>query len=256
MSRFLLLILIALSVNAFAQNTNLAASEQEIKVVEFTKLERRIVELSGLLSLSEQVKTSAQYMITQSTVTAGSNESQNESELIEINHAQHFGIAQSLSKRWAEAEWENRLLTLIATIDEKEQKQIAGSLSQQVIKSARAKEKAAISKQSKAEYLMYMNKLKQRPPADSRLKLVESLDKNSFFSALILSTREKVYSEISSQVQGWKPPNNWKQATKKEVLEFLFYAYRKTSNPELAKIANSYQKPALQSFLMKVQNEL
>ena len=103
---------------------------------------------------------------------------------------------------------------------------------------------------------MYMNKLEQRPPAASRWKLVESLDAHSFFSALIVKTRERVYAEISSQVEGWQPPIGWKQEAEKEVLEFLFYAYRKTSNPDLAKIANSYQRPALQSFLTKIQAEL
>lgn len=252
MFRFLLLIIITLSANVFAQNTDLVVNGQEASIVEFTELEHRIVALSGLLSLSEQVKTSAQYIIAQSTVTAD----QTENALVEINHAQHFGIAQSLSKGWIEAEWENRLLALIASIDEKEQQQIANALSQQAIRSAHVKEKAAIGKQSKAEYLMYMNKLKQRPPAASRWQLVEALDKSSYFSALIIKTREKVYAEISSQVKGWQPPSNWKQEAQKEVLEFLFYAYRKTSNPELIKIANSYQKPALNSFLIKVQGAL
>jgi len=256
MPRFLLLIIIFLSTNVFAENTNLATNEQETDVVEFSELEHRIVELSGLLSLSEQVKTSAQYIISKSTVDAEKSEPAGESALVGINHAQHFGIAQSLSKRWIETEWENRLLTFIATLDKKEQQQIANDLSQKTIQSARAKEKAAIRNQSTAEYLMYMNKLEQRPPAASRWKLVESLDAHSFFSALIVKTRERVYAEISSQVEGWQPPIGWKQEAEKEVLEFLFYAYRKTSNPDLAKIANSYQRPALQSFLTKIQAEL
>ncbi len=250
MSRFLYLIIIFLSANVFAEN------EQETDVVEFSELEHRIVELSGLLSLSEQVKTSAQYIIAQSTVETGKSELEDENAFVGINHAQHFGIAQSLSKRWIEAEWEGRLLALIATLDKKEQQQIADDLSQKTIQSAHAKEKAAIRNQSTAEYLMYMNKLEQRPPAASRWKLVESLNENSFFSALIIKTRERVYAEVSSQVEGWQPPNGWKQEAEKEVLEFLFYAYRKTSNPDLAKIANSYQRPALQSFLTKIQAEL
>jgi hypothetical protein len=256
MSRFLFLIITILSANVFAESANLATNEQDTDVVEFTELEHRIVELSGLLSLSEQVKTSAQYIIAQSTVEAGKSEPESESALVEINHAQHFGIAQSLSKRWAEGVWENRLLALIATIDKKDQQKIVNDLSQKTIQFAHTKEKAAIRNQSAAEYLMYMNKLEQRPPAASRWQLVESLDENSFFSAFIIKTRERVYAEISSQVEGWQPPSDWKQETKKEVLEFLFYAYRKTSNPELAKIANSYQRPALKSFLTKIQAEL
>lgn len=254
MSRFLFLIMTFLSTNVFSESVGLATNEQEPDFVEYSALEHRIVELSGLLSLSEQVKASAQYIIAESTSQAGNIDSK--AALVDINHAQHFGIAQSLSKRWTEAEWERRLLAFIATIDKKEQKQIANDLSQKAIQSAHAKEKAAIRNQSTAEYLMYINKLEQRPPAASRWKLVQSLDKNSFFSELILRTRERVYAEISSQVEGWQPPSDWKQETKKEVLEFLFYAHRKTSNPELAKIANSYQRPALKSFLTKIQAEL
>jgi len=253
MFRFLLLISAVFSANVFAQTADVMATKSTTDVVEFTELEHRIVELSGLLSLSEQVKTSAQYMIAKSTANGADKSA---AALVEINHAQHFGIAQRLSKRWAQAAWENRLLTLIARIDVKEQKRIAQDLSKTVIRSAQAKEKAAISKQAKAEYLMYMDKLKQRPPAASRWQLVESLDQHSFFSELIITTRAQVYAEISNQVKGWKPPSNWQKNAKKEVLEFLFYAYRKTSNPELKTIANSYDTPALKSFLTKVKAEL
>jgi hypothetical protein len=252
MSRFLLLFIITFTASVSAQNTNLDTNDQ---AAEFTEREHRIVELSGLLSLSDQAKTSAQYMIVLSTFKAGIpvNKASNTDALVEINHAQHFGIAQSLSKRWAQAEWEKRLLALIDAIDDKNQKILEKNLSQNILRSAQKKEKAAISKQSQTEYSLYKNKLKQRPPAASRWKLVEALDKQSSFSLLIIKTREQVYKEISSQVKGWQPPTNWEQEARQEVLEFLFYAYRKTPDPELKKIANSYNTPALKSFLGKVK---
>ena len=256
MFRFLLLFLMTLSANVFAENVNPTSNQ----VDEFTDLEHRIVELSGLLSLSEQVKSSAQHMIALSTVKvdapqaeASTIDASNVNEIVEINHAQHFGIAQSLAKRWGQAEWEKRLLIIVASIDDKTQKKIEKDLSQKRLRSAQQKEKAAISIQTEAEYRLYMNKLKQRPPAASRWKLVEALDKKSAFSQLIISTREQVYQEISNQVKDWQPPANWQQEAKQEVLEFLFYAYRKTPNPELKKIANSYNTPALQSFFTKVK---
>lgn len=254
MSRFLLLFVLGLSANLLAQNTN-AANHQDTEVVGFTALEHRIVELSGLLSLSDQVKTSAQYIIAQSTIktAASANKAPDKGELVEINHAQHFGIAQSLSKRWAQAEWEQRLLVLIDSFDEESQRKIEKDLSKKTLRSAQKKEKAAISNQNEAEYSLYMNKLKQRPPAASRWKLVEALDQRSSFSELIIKTREQAYQEISSQVKGWQPPVNWQQEARQEVLEFLFYAYRKTSNPDLKKIANSYNTPALKSFFSKVK---
>lgn len=240
MSRFLFLLIISFSTNLFAQIAD---------NTKFTEREHRIVELSGLLSLSDQVKTSAQYIIAQSTEknAASANKS-----LVAINHAQHFGIAQSLAQRWTQAEWQQRLLVIVDSIDKKSQKRIEKDLSQKILQSAQKKERAGISKQDKAEYSLYMNKLKQQSPAASRWGLVKALDKQSSFSLLIIKTRERVYAEISSQVKGWQPPANWKQEAKQEVLEFLFYAYRKTPNPELKKIANGYNTPALQSFLAKV----
>ena len=142
-------------------------------------------------------------------------------EIVEINHAQHFGIAQSLAKRWGQTEWEKRLLVIVASIDDKTQKKIEKDLSQKRLRSAQQKEKAAISIQTEAEYRLYMNKLKQRPPAASRWKLVEALDKKSAFSQLIISTREQVYQEISNQVKDWQPPANWQQEAKQEVFERL-----------------------------------
>lgn len=255
MPRFLLLFVISFSVSVLAQNANLDVDDQVAIESEFTELEHRIVELSGLVSLSDQAKASAQHMIALSTIKASDpvDKIPDVDALVQINHAQHFGIAQSLSKRWTQVEWEKRLLDIVDSIDDENQVIIEKELSQNILRSAQKKEKAAISNQNKAEYSLYMNKLKKRPPAEARWKLVEALDKQSSFSQLIIKTREQVYTEISSQVKGWQAPVNWEQETRQEVLEFLFYAYRKTPNPELKKIANSYNTPALKSFLVKVK---
>lgn len=228
----------------------------------YSDLEYEIVTLSGLLSLSEQVKSSAQHMISLAAEDANALQSSEEKiqpeqgaeqkPLLTINHAQHFGIAQSLAKSWSPVEWEKRLLVIVDSIDEETQVLIKKDLSNQTLRSARGKEKAAIEKQDKAEYQLYMNKLQQRPPAASRWKLVEALDEQSGFSQLIIQIRSKVYKEISQQVKDWQPPIDWQKAARQEVLEFLFYAYRKTPNGELKKIANSYNSPALKELLKQV----
>jgi len=253
MSRFLIVFLIIFSTSAFAQKSDLNAQALVAEEAEFTEREYRIVELSGLVSLSDQAKVSAQHMIALSTVKAGGVV---DNALVEINHAQHFGIAQNLSVRWAQAEWEKRLLVIIDSLNDSTQKKIEKELSKNILRAAQKKERAAINNQDKAEYSLYMNKLKQRPPAASRWKLVRSLDKQSSFSQLIIKTREQVYKEISSQVKGWQPPENWKEEARQEVLEFLFYAYRKTPNSELKKTANGYNSSALKSFLAKVKAEI
>lgn len=253
MSRFLVLFFISLSASVLAQNSPIDAQDAIVAETGFTELEYRIVELSGLVSLSDQAKVSAQHMIAASTVKAGAPSDNASDGWVEINHAQHFGIAQSLSKRWAQAEWEQRLLAIVDAMDDKTQAKTEKALSQTALRSARKKEKAAISHQNTAEYRLYMNKLKQQPPAASRWSLVEALDKQSSFSQLIIMTRRQVYKEISAQVEGWQAPVNWEQDTRQDVLEFLFYAYRKTSNPELKKIAKGYNNPALKSFLNDVK---
>jgi hypothetical protein len=240
MSRFLCLIIISFSSNLFAQT---------IDNKKFSEREQRIVELSGLLSLSDQVKTSAQYIIAQTAEKAVASA---KGKLVTINHAQHFGIAQSLAKRWSQAEWKQRLLVIVDSIDKKSQKIIEKELSQKILQSAQKKERAGISNQHKAEYSLYMNKLKQKSPVASRWNLIKALDNKSSFSQLIIHTREQVYIEIASHVKGWQPPANWQKEAKQEVQEFLFYAYRKTPNAELKKIANGYDSPALKSFLAKV----
>lgn len=258
MYRFLLLAVLAVNGQAKdvansaspaqISSTNVTATlSQEAPEAAYTELEHNIVELSGLLSLSEQVKVSAQHMVALSA--DGASESP---ESVAINHAQHFGIAQSLSKRWNPIAWEQRLLDIVDQIDDKTQALIEKGLSKGTITLAQQKEKAAIAKQGTVEYQQYIDKLKQRPPAASRWQLVEELDQQSGFSPLIIKVRSKVYAAISQQVSGWQPPLDWQKQAQQEVLEFLFYAYRKTPNNELKNTADHYNNPALKILLARV----
>jgi hypothetical protein len=244
-----------------AYSTNQTSIESQLKQTamdEFTELEYQLIETTGLLSLSQQVKYSAQRLI------AGSLErpevatiaSESASKGISINHAQHFAIAKQLAKRWTEEQWRQRLLDLIHSVPVKTQKLIQQQLAHPMVQAAQNKERSAIRVQNDPEYRLYMNKLRQRAPAASRWALVENLDKQSGFSEIIIQTRSAVIKEIQQQVKGWQPEKLWQDKVKQDVLGFLFYAYRKTPNIELEYIADSFNKPELNRFYKNVLNTI
>ena len=222
-------------------------------LIEFTKLEYQLIQASGLLSLSQQIKYSAQRLIAGSIERpAGTTASDATTDGITINHAQHFAIAKQLAKRWAEDQWQQRLLTLIHDMPITTQKMILQQLNHPLVKAAQRKERAAISVQSDPAYRLYMNKLRQRPPAASRWQLVENLDQQSGFSEIIIKARTAVIKEMQQQVKGWQPEDLWQKQARQDVLEFLFYAYRKTPNGELKNIADSFNKVELNQFYKDV----
>jgi hypothetical protein len=143
-------------------------------------------------------------------------------------------------------------LVLIHAMPLKTQELIQQQLAHPLVKAAQGKERAAISVQSDPEYQRYMNKLRQRPPAESRWKLVENLDQQSAFSEIIIQARADVIKEIQRQVIGWQPRESWQGQARQDVLEFLFYAYRKTPNSELKYIADSFDQPELNRFYKDV----
>jgi len=254
---------------AFAQpelTTDVEQPMQESAVQEYSPLEYQIITDSGLLSLAEQVKYSAQRMIAQSSesqlesqpvaAVARDEKAETVEEIIPINHAQHFAIAKSLAKNWTQAIWQQRLLKLVHSIPLEKQQVIQQQLSMPMILQAQQKEQAAISVQHSAEYQLYMNKLRQRPPSAARWQLVESLDQQSGFSRLIIQARKVVFKQIGLQVEGWKPGKFWQNQARQEVLEFLFYAYRKTPNAELKHITDSYNQEELKSLFTTVGNNL
>ena len=222
-------------------------------LVEYTDLEYQLIEASGLLSLSQQVKFSAQRLIVASIERPEDAET---TATVTINHAQHFAIAKQLAKRWSEEHWQQRLLVLINEMPVATQRSIQKQLAHPMVKAAQSKERAAISVQNDPAYRLYINKLRQRPPAASRWQLIENLDQQSGFSHIIIQTRAAVINEIKQQVKGWQPDESWHKQARQEVLEFLFYAYRKSPNAELKYIADSFNQAELKQFYKNVLNNV
>lgn len=252
------------SQNPLAAESGLEQSATLDELIEFTELEHQLVEASGLLSLSQQVKYSAQRLIAlsieqpeiDSAISADIKTSSVESsaDKVLINHAQHFAIAKHLAKRWTEDQWQQRLLELIHDMPVATQKLIQQQLAHPMLKAAQRKERAAISVQDTPAYQLYINKLRQQPPAALRWQLVESLDKQSGFSQMIIQARSTVIKQIQQQVKGWQPQDTWQKQSRQEVLEFLFYAYRTTPNTKLKHIADSFNQQELNQFYKDVRN--
>ncbi len=241
------------------ESKQLLQGEQTEELVEFTELEYQLLDASGLLSLSQQIKSNAQHLIelgTERPIKTEAADDNTESELVFINHAQHFAIAKDLSKQWREEVWQQKLLELLHSIPVETQILLQQQLANPMLVSAREKEKAAISVQHSGEYQLYMNKLRQRPPGASRWQLVEDLDRQSGFSSMIIQARSVVIKAIQKQVEDWHPDEFWKNQTRQEVLEFLFYAYRKTPNNQLKHITDSYNQVELHHFYQQVRELL
>jgi hypothetical protein len=136
------------------------------------------------------------------------------------------------------------------------QRLIQKQLAHPMVTAAQRKERAAISVQNDAAYRLYINKLRQRPPSASRWQLIENLDQQSGFSQIIIQTRAVVIKEIKQQVKGWQPDESWRKQARQEVLEFLFYAYRKSPNDELKYITDSFNQAELKQFYKDVLNKV
>ncbi len=223
-------------------------------VIEYTELEFKIVKASGFLSLAQQVKYTAQRLIALSSENPARVESSSAVTPVMINHAQHFAIAKRLAKSWSTEVWQQRLLALVHTIPFETQVALQQQLSKPLWQKVQEKEQAAIALQHSPEYSLYMEKLRQRPPAASRWQLVESLDKQSGFSAMIILARAAAIKAIGQQVKGWQPSEFWQNQARQEVLEFLFYAYRKTPNAELKHIASSFNQAEIKTLFTTVSN--
>ena len=168
---------------------------------QYTELEQQIIDASGLLSLSQQVKYTAQRLINQSSQQAETGGA--------INHAQHFAIAKSLANRWTEEVWQQRLLAVIDGYPERVQQVILSQLQQPALRASQRKEKAVIGVQHSAEYQRYMNKLRQQPPAASRWTLVENIDKVYKLRVSSKHMSGRSPTSLSNGCTNWLIPSLW-----------------------------------------------
>ena len=210
-----------------------------------------IAELSGLISLSEQVRQAAQVVLAGAKI-----EATEEKDAEFFSTAEQYQVAKDLSAAWAPEVLQERLLALIAELPEEVQDSALQALRSSAVRLAQAKEKDTVALQHGQKYQLYINKLRQRPPSKARWQMIERLDKQSGFSALIIKARQRAYEVIQQAAPAWQPQAEWQGMAKQEVLEFMFYAYRKTPNAELEKYIQAYNKPGMVTLLTVIHQQL
>lgn len=196
-----------------------------------TEHDHQILKLSGLLSLSEQVKIRAQ------TLTNNS-----------VNRAQQFAVANQLSKQWAHKIWKSRLLTLVQGYSVEEKKVLLQQLEHPIFQMSQDIEREGVSDLQSERYSEYKVKLQRHSPTLLRRKMIAELDAVSRFSEIMDLIKIEVAKEIKNTVMGWRLVENEEQASYQEVENFLLYAYRKTPNAELKRIIHQFKQRQIQRF--------
>lgn len=241
--------LLALTSNAeVTKEESLESAELELKSYPQDVVD--IVELSGLLSLSEQIKLTAQGILSGPKI----EHEEKPAEMFSV--AEQYHVARILAASWGPEALQDNLLALVDSLAVEVRKPLLTALRNKVIRSAQAKEKDSLSIQHSAEFQLYVNKLRQRPPSAGRWQLIETLDKQSGFSALIIKARTEAYKAITNVSPKWQPEEQWQARAKQEVLEFLFHAYRKTPNSDLQVYIKGFSNPALVELLNAAYKEL
>jgi len=225
--------------------------EQVLEEITYPQSVVDMVDLSGLVSLSEQVRQAAQLIL------AGDKIAANEDQPAQVfTMAEQYQVAKDLAQSWAPEVLQQRLLAMLNELPEEVKDSALTALRSSTIRLVQAKEKDSVAAQHGQSYQLYINKLRQRPPSASRWQLVERLDKQSGFSALIIKARQRAYETIQQAAPDWQPLPEWQSMAKQEVLEFLFYAYRKTPNADLENYIQAYNTPGMVTLLTVVHQQL
>ena len=231
-----LIALLILSGLLGASVTTRAEQPESETPVKFTDREKEVVRLSGMVSLAEQIRSYALRIMDD-----------------KFSFSQKYAVAQALSTEWAPEKLNHRLLLLADTLSSGEQNQVLSGLRNKQIRQALQKEQDAISLQHGAVYTNYTKKLIERPPGPGRAQLMEALDDGSGFSELIIRARQIVHKEIRHYNPEWEPEKDWKKKTKRDVMDFLYYTYRTTPNPELQNYISAFRNPGVQRWLRDVK---
>lgn len=204
-----------------------------------TGYEHQIVELSGFLSLSTQVKFRAQ------TLTNNS-----------VNRAQQFAVANQLSKQWSHKIWKSRLLTLVQSYSIEEKKVLLQQLEHPIFQMSQDIEREGMSDLQSERYSEYKVKLQRHPPTLLRRKMIAELDGVSRFSEIMGLIEIEVANEVKNSVTDWKLIESEEQSSYQEVEDFLFYAYRKTPNAELKRIIHQFKQRQIQQFYRDTRDKI
>ncbi len=199
-----------------------------------------IIELSRLTGLSVQARNVTQQVLEEAQVPLG----------------KQYKVVGVISSQWSADKLQAHFQSILNSYDAVELEQLAQALNNQHILSARKKELSAVAEQSSTDYQQYIQRLQTQKIAKGRLQYIRNLDQAMQLSAVLIKARQSIYAELKKNVEGWQPDEHWQQQLQKDVLSFLFYVHRGTSNQELQQLINYYRQPQLSAWLSDIKNAL
>ncbi len=195
-----------------------------------------IIDLSGLTGLSLQARNLAQQALNEAAAPIG----------------KQYEVVGAIAAVWAPDKLQQQFEKILAGYNPAQLEQLASTLRNQHLLLAREKEQRAVTEQNSQGYVRYMQRINAESVAESRMSYIRDLDSAMQFSAMLLQTRESVYTELQQNLSGWQPEEQWQQSLRNDVNGFLLYVHRDTSNEELQRLAQAYQQPQLQTWLKQV----
>lgn len=205
-----------------------------------TQLIGQVIDLSGLLGLTQQARNLAQQTLNDQQAPLG----------------YQYQVASLVAKNWSPEVMREQLSNALALANEEQLQALQQLLSDQRLLSAREKENSAVADQQGEEFNRYVQKLRTQPPGPSRLAVITQLDQAMQFSQFMRQTRASVYTQLQAVLKDWQPAEDWQQALDNEVREFLLYTYRRTPNKDLNDLIALYQDQELQQWLGAVRKSL
>lgn len=199
-----------------------------------------IVELTGLLGLSQQARSVAQQVLNEQQAALGLQ----------------YQVVNRIAQQWSPTQISEQLRQAFPDDHIDDWHALKQALQQPRMVRARALEQQAIQEQADEAYQQYVSRLRAQPPMQERLQLIAELDRSMHFSALMKRTRQGVYPHVQAVLVDWRPDENWSQQLQQQVYEFLLYVHRRTSNEELQALISEYRQAPLQQWLQAVQRQL
>lgn len=201
--------------------------------------QNNILDLSGLLGLSQQARHVAQQVLNEQQAPLGLQ----------------YRVVSRLAQHWSPTQISEQLRQVLAD-EEPAWQALQEALEQPRMTRARQLEQQAIQAQASDDYRAYIARLRAQPPMQERQQLIAELDRAMHFSALMQRTRQGVYPHLQAVLSDWQPEANWPQQLQQQVHEFLLYVHRRTSNEELQALIIEYRQAPLQQWLQAVQRQL
>ena len=207
-----------------------------------------IVSLSGVMGISIQVKQQAEAAFSEVATDIYKESAE--------NSAQKRRLLMSLSD-WSQPALAERFQQVLNTYSDDEQRALLALLQDPLMAQARHAEEVALSEQNTQVYQDYLTRLERYPPGRARAQRVDKLAKAMQMERWITKANEAVSKgstvalsgSVNGAVNGAAVGDKAGAKVERAVRYFLFYAYRRISNPEMDQLVRLWSEPLMQRWL-------